>query len=166
MNVAVLGLGNSIRTDDGVGIHAVRMLSIDSRLPRSVQIIEGGTLGLDLLPCLRGLSHLLALDAVDTGASPGTLSRFANGELARLPVSKSVHLLGFADLLGSLNLLEDTPGEVVLLGIQPKSTDWGVTLSPVVNAALNDLAEAAITQISNWLSETREQREPCVLRAV
>lgn len=164
MNVAVLGLGNSIRTDDGVGIYAVRMLSIDRRLPPTVQIIEGGTLGLDLLPRLRGVSHLLALDAVDTGASPGTLSRFANGELADLPVSKSVHLLGFADLLGSLNLLEDAPGEVVLLGIQPESTYWGVTLSPVVDAALKDLVEAAITQTSNWLDATAAQREPCVLQ--
>jgi hydrogenase maturation protease len=151
MNLAVLGLGNPLRQDDGVGIHAVRMLSVDSRLPREVQIIDGGTLGLNLLPSLRGVSHLLALDAVDTAASPGTLSRFADKELISLPISKSVHLLGFADILGALNLLDDAPREVVLLGMQPKSTDWGVTLSPVVGAALSDLVEAALNQIMKWL---------------
>src|SRR6516164_5044813 len=151
MNLAVLGLGNPLRQDDGVGIHAVRMLSVDSRLPREVQIIDGGTLGLNLLPSLRGVSHLLALDAVDTAASPGTVSRFAEAKLMGLPISKSVHLLGFADILGALSLLDEAPREVVLLGIQPGSTEWGLTLSPIVDAALNDLVEAALIQIVNWL---------------
>jgi hydrogenase maturation protease len=150
MNISVLGLGNLMRTDDGVGIHAIRRLSGDGRLPPSVRVIEGGTLGLDLLHSLSGVTHLLAVDAVDTGAAPGTLSRFADAELADLPTAKSVHLLGFADLLGSLKLLEDSPGEVVLLGIQPKSTDWGVTLSPIVDAALHDMVEAALDQLSHW----------------
>jgi hydrogenase maturation protease len=150
MNISVLGLGNLMRTDDGVGIYAIRRLSADGRLPPSVQVIEGGTLGLDLLHSLRGVTHLLAVDAVDTGAAPGTLSRFADAELADLPTAKSVHLLGFADLLDSLKLLEDSPGEVVLLGIQPKSTDWGVTLSPSVDAALRDLVDAALDQLSHW----------------
>lgn len=164
MNLAVLGLGNLIRRDDGVGIHAIRMVSADSRLPRDVQIIEGGTFGLDLLSGLRGVSHLLALDAVDAGASPGTLLRFENEELHSLPISKSVHLLGFADLLGAMSLLEDAPREVVLLGIQPEAIDWGVTLSPAVDAALHDLLDAAHTQIMNWLEEAREERGLCALQ--
>jgi hydrogenase maturation protease len=150
MNVVVLGLGNLIRKDDGVGIHALHLLSADRRVPEKVQIIEGGTLGLDLLSAVKGASHLLALDAVDTAAPPGTLSHFANEDLNNLPVSKSVHLLGFADLLGALRILETAPVEVVLLGIQPETIDWGVTLSPVVDAALNDFVEAALAQIARW----------------
>jgi hydrogenase maturation protease len=161
MNISVLGLGNLMRTDDGVGIYAIRRLSGDGRLPHSVQIIEGGMLGLDLLHSLRGVTHLLAVDAVDTGAAPGTLSRFADAELADLPTSKSVHLLGFADLLGSLKLLEDSPCEVVLLGIQPKSTDWGVTLSPIVDAALHDLVEAALDQLSHWQEVIQPPSHSC-----
>ena len=164
MNLAVLGLGNLIRRDDGVGIHAIHILSGGNRLPCDVQIIEGGTLGLDLLSGLRGVSHLLALDAVDAGASPGTLLRFENEELSSLPISKSVHLLGFADLLGAMRLLEDAPCEVVLLGIQPESIDWGVTLSPAVYAALNDLLDAAHAQIMNWLEEAGKERELCALQ--
>jgi hydrogenase maturation protease len=124
MNAIVLGLGNPIRTDDGIGVHAIRELAAENPFSRDVRMIEGGTLGLDLLPSLRGVTHLLALDAVDTGAAPGALSRFANDELADLPISKSVHLLGFADLLGLINLLDGPPCQVVLLGLQPKSTDW------------------------------------------
>jgi hydrogenase maturation protease len=165
MNIAVLGLGNLMLTDDGIGIHAIRMLSVDSRVPRNVQIIEGGTLGLDLLHSLREVTHLLAVDAVDTGAAPGTLSRFADAELTGLPIAKSVHLLGFADLLGSLRLLEDAPLEVVLLGLQPKSTDWGVTLSPIVDAALHDLVEAALDQLSYWQEVSRSSQELCNFRS-
>ena len=162
MNVAVLGLGNLMLTDDGVGIHAIRMLSVDSRLPRSVQIIEGGTLGLDLLHSLQGITHLLAVDAVDIGAAPGTLSRFVDAELNDLPIAKSVHLLGFSDLLGSLRLLDDAPLEVVLLGTQPESTDWGVTLSPIVDAALPDLVDAALDQLSYWQGVSRSSEELCI----
>jgi hydrogenase maturation protease len=165
VNIAVLGLGNLMLTDDGVGIHAIRTLSVDSRLPCSVQIIEGGTLGLDLLHSLRGVTHLLAVDAVDTGAAPGTLSRFADAELIDLPIAKSVHLLSFADLLGSMRLLEDAPLEVVLLGMQPKSTYWGVTLSPVVDAALHDLVEAALDQLSYWQEVSRSSQELCIFRS-
>lgn len=164
MNMAVVGLGNLIRGDDGVGVHAIRMLSADSTLPCDLQIIEGGTLGLDLLFGLRGVSHLLALDAVDSGASPGTLLRFVNEELSSLPISKSVHLLGFADLLGAMSLLEDAPREVVLLGIQPESIDWRVTLSPVVSASLNDLVGAAHAQIMDWLEDSGEEKGPCALQ--
>jgi hydrogenase maturation protease len=165
MNLAVLGLGNLIHGDDGVGIHAVRMLSADESFPEEVQIIDGGTLGLDLLPTLKGVTHLLVLDAVDSGARPGELSRFADDELSKLPISKSVHLLGFADLLSALTLLGEAPDQVVLLGIQPESTDWGVTLSPAVDGSVNDLVEAALAQILTWLDERVEEGELCVLQS-
>jgi hydrogenase maturation protease len=155
MNTVVLGLGNPIRTDDGVGVHAIRKLAAEKLLPPDVRIIEGGTLGLDLLPCLRGVTHLLAMDAVDTGTAPGTLSRFADEELANLPMGKSVHLLGFADLLGAMNLLDSAPRAVVLLGLQPKSTYWGTTLSPEVEAKLRDIIEAVRSEISNWMVRER-----------
>jgi hydrogenase maturation protease len=150
MNAVVLGLGNPIRTDDGVGVHAIRELAAERSLPPDIRTIEGGTMGLDLLPSLRGVTHLLALDAVDTGAAPGALSRFADEELANLPINKSVHLLGFADLLGIINLLDGPPQQVILLGLQPKSTDWGTALSAEVEARLRDLVDAACCEISRW----------------
>ena len=159
MNIVVLGLGNTIRTDDGLGVHAIRKLSAEMVLPPDVRIIDGGTLGLDLLPNLQGVTHLLALDAVDSRNSPGTLSRFADEDLADLPMSKSVHLLGLSDLLGAMNLLGCAPRKVVLLGLQPKSTDWGTGLTFEVEARLKDLVEAAHGEISTWLNRERG-REP------
>jgi len=152
--IAVLGLGNLLRSDDGVGIHAIRRLEEDGRVPPGIEVIEGGTLGLDLLPRLQGITHLLVLDAVDTRSNAGTRSRFADAELDHLPVGKSVHLLGFADLLGSLRLLEQAPAKVVLLGVQPESTEWGVALSPAVNASLDPLLDAALAQISDWVVQS------------
>jgi len=153
-NVAVLGLGNPMRTDDGVGIYAIRRLPEEKRLPVEVQVIEGGTLGLELLHSLEGVTHLLVLDAVDTGSVPGTMSRFADEELAAVPTAKSVHLLGLSDLLGAMLLIGEAPDEVILFGVQPDSTDWGVTLSPRVDAALNQLLEAALNQLLNWTAVT------------
>lgn len=151
--IGLLGLGNLMRTDDGVGMLTLRNMTEDGRLPSEVHVIEGGSLGLDLLDSLRGVSHLLALDAVDTGVTPGTLVRFEGDELAHLPVSKSVHLLGFSDLMGVLRLMDAAPAEVVLLGVQPESTDWGTVLTPAVETARKDLVQAALGQIERWLEE-------------
>lgn len=151
--IGVMGLGNLMRTDDAVGMLALRTLMEDGRLPPVVRAIEGGSLGLDLLHSLRGISHLLVLDAVDTGLAPGILVRFEADELAGLPVSKSVHLLGFSDLMGVLWLLDAAPAEVVLLGVQPASTGWGTALTPVVEAAQEELVQAALQQIENWIQE-------------
>lgn len=151
--IGLLGLGNLMRTDDAVGMLTLRSLTEDRRLPPEVHVIEGGALGLDLLDSLRGISHLLALDAVDTGVAPGTLVRFEGDELASLPVSKSVHLLGFSDLIGVLHLMGAAPAEVVLLGVQPESTDWGTALTPPLEAARKELVQAALQQIRSWLQE-------------
>jgi hydrogenase maturation protease len=151
--IALLGLGNLMRTDDAVGMLTLRELEDCGRLPPYVRIIEGGTLGLDLLESLRGISHLLVLDAVDTGVVPGTLSRFEGQEIDNLPVSKSVHLLGFSDLMCALRLIDAAPAEVVLLGVQPASTDWGTVLTPDVFPAQQTLMQSALEQLAQWIVE-------------
>ncbi len=151
--IRVLGLGNLMRTDDAVGMLAARRLTEDRRFPHQIEVIEGGTLGLDLLHAVYGISHLLVLDAVDTGAAPGTLVRFAGQEVNDLPTSKSVHLLGLSDLINVLRLMDGSPTEIVLLGVQPESTDWGTALTPSVEAAQSDLLEAALKQITQWGEE-------------
>ena len=151
--IALLGLGNLMRTDDAVGMLTLQTLAESGLLPPDVRVIEGGTLGLDLLDSLRGISRLLVLDAVDTGATPGTLKRFEGQEVDDLPVSKSVHLLGFSDLMGALRLIDAAPAEVVLLGVQPASTDWGTLLSPEVDLTLQPLMQSALAQLTQWINE-------------
>lgn len=154
--IAVLGLGNLMRSDDGVGVHAIRRLLESGRLSSGVEVIDGGTLGLDLLPRIEGVSRLLTIDAVEFKAPPGTVRRFLAGDLARLPIGKSVHLLGLTDLLSALRLLGHAPSEVVLLGIQPESTEWGIGLSPSVAGAFDDLIGAALAEIAGWLQPEAE----------
>src|ERR1017187_5163194 len=149
--IALLGLGNLMRTDDAFGMLVLECLAKDIRLPQGVRIIEGGTLGLDLLNSLRDITHVLAIDAVETGDAPGTVVRFADDEMASLPTSKSVHLLGFSDLLGVLHLIDAAPAETVLLGVQPESTDWGTVLTPSVAAAQDEIVELALEQIDVWM---------------
>jgi hydrogenase maturation protease len=151
--IALLGLGNLMRTDDAVGMLTLQTLAESGVLPPDVRVIEGGTLGLDLLDSLRGISHLLVLDAIDTGVIPATLSRFEGEEIDNLPVAKSVHLLGFSDLMGALRLMDAAPKEVVLLGVQPASTDWGTVLTPEVGVAQQTLMQSALAQLTQWIIE-------------
>ena len=151
--IVVLGLGNLMRTDDAVGMLALQQLRADARVPNSVSLVDGGTLGLDLLYPLDGATHLLALDAIDTGTTPGTLLRFADDEIADLPVAKSVHLLGFSDLIGAMRLTGSAPVEIVVLGVQPARIAWGTQPTPTVEAALPRLMESAVAQIGRWQLE-------------
>jgi hydrogenase maturation protease len=143
----VLGLGNTLHSDDGIGPQAIERLRNDSRVPEDVALIEGGTLGLELLTYVWDCSYLLVLDAVDVGQPPGTLVRMSSQELQTLPGKGSVHQLGLADLLVALRILANRTPEVVLLGVQPASIEWGTELSPAVAAVLPALADAAIAEM-------------------
>jgi hydrogenase maturation protease len=149
-DVVVFGLGNILRTDDGVGIHALRALQTDSRVPAAVALYDGGTLGLELACYAAQASKILLLDAIDVDERPGTVIRMSGTDLAGVPGGKSVHQLGLADLLSTLSLISDQPKEMTLLGIQPASTDWGTTLSPTVEAAVPLLATRAIELLLRW----------------
>ena len=160
MNIAILGLGNLMRTDDAAGMLILDRIAADGRFPGDIKIIAGGTLGLDLLHDLRDVTHLIAIDAVDIGAAPGTLSRFDDESMADLPTSKSVHLLGFSDLINVLLLMEAAPQQTVLLGVQPDYTGWGTTLTPKVAAAQTALLEMALSEI-RAATETKTARTIC-----
>lgn len=162
--IGILALGNLMRTDDAVGMLALHRLLVDGRLPSGVVMIEGGTLGLDLLGRMDGITHLVVLDAVDFGAEPGTLRSFNGDEIRTLPTSKSVHLLGFADLLKVLQLMDAPAMEVILFGAQPEITDWGTELTPKVEVALCRLVEAVVLQVARWsnelVSDLRHSEDP------
>ena len=150
MRTVVLGLGNLVHRDDGVGVRAVQALQCDARVPSDVLLLDGGTQGLALLPHISGVPLLMVLDAIDTAQPQGTLMRFDGAALAGLPGKASVHQLGFADLMVALHLLDKQPGEIVILGVQPGSTDWGTELSPAVQSAIPSLVESAIAQLEMW----------------
>jgi hydrogenase maturation protease len=147
---AVLGLGNLIHSDDGVGVHAIQQLQRDPRVPPGVVLLDGGTNGLGLLPHVSGFSRLLVIDAVDAGEPPGTVVRFEGSALNGLPGKSSVHQLGFADMMVGLKLLGEPPPELVVLGVQPLSTEWSVELTPPVLEALPALLDMVVRQLEMW----------------
>ena len=149
-DTVVVGIGNTILSDDGVGVHAARRLQDDARLPAGVTVLDGGTLGLDLAPFVSDASRLLFLDAVNLGEAPGTLTRMRGTDLLSETRSWSVHQLGVADLIAALTLLSSKPQDIVVLGVQPAHTDWGTSLSPTVEAALTPLVDAALDQLRVW----------------
>jgi len=143
----VLGLGNVLHADDGAGAQAIKRLYEDGRVPGEVFLVEGGTLGLELLPYVWDCSRLIVIDAVDVGEAPGTVVRMSGEELNSLPGNSSVHQLGVSDLLVALRVLAQRQPEVTLLGVQPANTDWSTELSPAVAAAMNVLVEATVKEL-------------------
>jgi hydrogenase maturation protease len=148
MRTLVLGLGNLIHADDGLGIHAIRRLQEDSRVPPNVVLMDGGTQGLSLIPHISGFERLLVIDAIDVGREPGTLIRVEGEAAGEMPGKPSVHQLGFADLMIALNLLGESPKEVVVFGIQPQSTEWSTEMTPAVRGALDKLCDAVLAHLA------------------
>jgi hydrogenase maturation protease len=146
----VLGLGNLVHADDGVGVHAIARLQRDARVPPDVTLLDGGTHGVGLLPYISEFRRLIVIDAVDVGEAPGTVIRMEGDALRGMPGKPTAHQLGFADMLVAMQLLGDAPDEVVLLGVQPGSTEWSAELTPPVEAALAPLSDAVILQLEAW----------------
>jgi len=146
----VLGLGNILHGDDGAGAQAISRLRTDPRVPEDVSLVEGGTLGLELLPYVWDCAHLVVIDAVDVGESPGTLIRMSGEQLDSLPGNCSVHRLGVSDLLVALRMIAEREPKLVLLGVQPGTTDWSCELSSRVAATIDSLVEATILELQAY----------------
>ncbi|NVN90871.1 MAG: HyaD/HybD family hydrogenase maturation endopeptidase [Desulfuromonadales bacterium] len=151
MSVLVLGIGNLIMTDDGIGVRVVQQLAKHYRIPEGVELLEGGTLGLNLLSDLKGVERLLVVDALETGQLPGTLQRLEGDEIPlAFETRLSPHELGLKDLLTVAAMLGDSPQEVVLWGIQPERLDLGEDLSASVAARLDDLTDRVADELRRW----------------
>lgn len=146
--VLVLGLGNLIMSDDGVGVKVVQRLEQGCRFPPNVRIMDGGTLGLDILPMLEGKSHLIVVDAVETGAVPGTLVRLEGDDIPQaLETRVSPHQMGLKDLLSVARLMGHIPGYMVLIGVQPGRIDLGTELTQEVASRMERMAEMILDEL-------------------
>jgi len=147
----VLGLGNILLSDEGVGVRVVERLQARYVFPGDVQVLDGGTLGLDLLPYVEKADRLLVVDAVEIGAEPGTLIRLEGEGIPSVFGPKlSPHQVGFADLLDAARLTDCLPEERVLWGLQPRSLQVGLDLSPAVDAQVELLVENVLTELCRW----------------
>lgn len=144
----VLGLGNVLCSDDGLGVAAVELLRRRCELPANVELMDGGTLGLTLLTHLRGFDDVILVDAIRGDGPPGTLVRLEGDEVA--PATRrrlSVHQVGVADLLDALRLLDAYPRRLVLLGLVPETLKLELARSPAVESRIPVLVERVAEEI-------------------
>lgn len=133
----IVGLGNVLLMDDGVGVHAVRALQL--KPPAGSQVVEVGTAVLDALDLLEAADLVLALDAIQSGGTPGTIYRLDPAGLELKKTGTSLHEL---DLLAALRMLPaDKRPRVIVLGVEPARIDYGLELTPEVAAALPEFLD-------------------------
>jgi hydrogenase maturation protease len=146
----VLGVGNILMQDEGVGVRALEWLQARCAAPE-VELVDGGTMGLDLLHYLEGIDHLLILDAIEAGETAGEIITLAGEAVpAFLSMKISAHQIGVQDLLATAQLMGCTPPEVAILGVQPARLRVGLELSPAVAAQVEPLARLALLQLEQW----------------
>ncbi len=144
MNILVLGIGNLLLGDEGVGVRAVEALARRFILSPPVEILDGGTSGMALIEAMACRDGLIVADAVRTGAAPGSVTVLRDAEVPALFSRKiSPHQLGLSDVLTALRLTDEFPGHLTLVGIEPASLAPGIGLTPAVAAAI----EPALAQI-------------------
>lgn len=143
----ILGVGNLLLTDEGVGIHAVQRIFATRTLPDDVNVVDGGTAGLGLLYDLEGVDKLVIIDAVETGHSPGSIVRLSGDQIpSYMSLKLSPHEITLPDFLAAARLRDLYPKEVVVWGMQPASLEVGVELSPPLAARLDELIEHAVQE--------------------
>jgi hydrogenase maturation protease len=143
----VLGLGNVLLRDDGVGAAAVALLLDRYQPPCNVRVLDGGTLGLSLLPYLEEAEAVILVDAITADAAPGALVRLDGADVAPAVATRlSPHQIGVSDLLDGAHWLDRYPARLVLLGLVPETMDLAVGLSPAVARALPDLVERVVDE--------------------
>lgn len=150
-SILILGLGNTIMTDDGFGVKAVNTLSCRYLFPGAVKLVDGGTLGLDLLPFLEEVDALIILDALDMRAAPGEIFRLEGDAVPRAFASKlSVHQMGLQDLLAVAELQGHVPKDLVVWGVQPECIEMGTELTAIVAAAIEPVVAKVVGELRSW----------------
>ena len=148
--VLVLGMGNILLEDEGLGIRALELLEQRYEIPPQVELLDGGTTGMGLLDDISGRQHVLVLDAVQTGEPPGTLVKLAGDEVpVYFGMRISPHQLGLSDVLATLELSGEQPAGVTVLGLVPLSLEMCLQLSDLVNGRLDSLVEAAVNELDS-----------------
>ncbi|MCC0023111.1 MAG: HyaD/HybD family hydrogenase maturation endopeptidase [Hyphomicrobiaceae bacterium] len=155
MSTLVLGIGNSLLSDDGVGVHVVQALQHmqqSGEIAGNIALRDGGTIGLSLLSEFADYPALIAVDAAELGAPPGTVRTFLGVEMDRQlgGTKRSAHEVALSDLIGAAHLSGTAHDKRALIAIQPASTEWGLEPTEAVKAAIPLACEAALSIIRTW----------------
>jgi hydrogenase maturation protease len=147
----VLGLGNILLGDDGVGVRALETLQQRYHLPAEVEPVDGGVLGVGLLSVVEGASDLLIVDAAVGGRAPGSVSRLVGEAIPNtLALKMSMHQVGLRDVMALCCLRGTTPPRVVVWAIEPGTLEPGTSLSAAVSSQLDTLVQAVVDELASW----------------
>jgi hydrogenase maturation protease len=154
--VLVLGLGNILLSDEGVGVHTVNALARYYRLPEGVEVLDGGTSGMDLLDAIASCDRLIVCDAIRSDEPPGSAFCIGGGEIAAFFATRvSPHQIGLSEVLANLELMGERPAQITIVGIVPADLRLGTELSAegrrglargidLILAELGDVAAASV----------------------
>jgi hydrogenase maturation protease len=149
MRIVVLGVGNILLSDEGLGVRAVERLPQAYCLPPEVELIDGGTCGMELLEDLEHLDALIMVDAIRSGKPPGTPIRLAGDAIPVFFKTKlSPHQVGLCDVLATLEFLGRAPKDTAILGLQPHSLALGMDLSSEIEARMPELLRMIVDQLA------------------
>ena len=158
-NTLILGIGNTLLSDEGAGIHAMYQLQSDHPDIPKLVFIDGGTLSFTLAAYLHDCSNIIVLDAAELKAPPGTVKTMVGAEMDAFlgAARRSPHEVGLLDLFDIARLTDSLPVNRALIGIQPKSIEWGMSPTPPVEAALAEAVNEAVNLLNQWSQESVSQ---------
>jgi len=147
--ILILGIGNLILKDEGVGVHVIDRLK-NMALPSDVEVIDGGTMGIDLLYHIEGRKKVIVIDAVNTDGAAGTIYRFTDKDLEeKKECLRSAHEIDFSDVLKTADLLGNKPDEVIFIGIKPEDISEGLGLSPRIEERIPQIVELVLKEMES-----------------
>lgn len=155
----VLGIGNTVLSDEGIGVHVLRRLveiqDTATPLPAPVALMDGGTLSFELVAPITAARSLILIDACELCEPPGTVQTFVGAAMDEKLRRRggSVHEVGLSDLLDMARLLGELPPQRALIGIQPQSLAWGDAPTPAVAAAIPAACQAVSALLEHWRDE-------------
>ncbi|HVN24057.1 MAG TPA: HyaD/HybD family hydrogenase maturation endopeptidase [Syntrophorhabdales bacterium] len=149
--ICIIGLGNILMQDDGVGVRILEAIRERYRFKPQIDLIDGGTAGLDLLPVIEDYRRVLFVDAVDTGEPPGSIMILEKDSIPSfLTAQVSAHHVGLSDLLFAARMSDTLPAEICLVGIQPGSVDIGLDMTDVLKSRIDALVTTVLKRLQEW----------------
>lgn len=157
VKILLLGIGNTLLTDEGVGLHVLQAIEAGAPLPAEVEMLDGGTLSFTLAGPIQDADALIVVDAARIGQPAGAWQLLQGDQMDAFLLGNrksSVHEVGLTDLRAIAILSDHWPQRRAMLAIEPKSIDWGEQLSPEVAVAVPAVAQAIRDLVQEWLHET------------
>ncbi len=160
--IRVLGVGNILVEDDGLGPYAVRVLESEYEMPKNVEIQDVGTPGLDFAPYLDGATAVIVVDTVTADGPPGSLHRYDKDQLLKAPIPDRTnpHQPGLRETLMACELTDSVPDEVILIGVVPGGIGNVARLGDTVRAAVPEVIAAVVRELDRLGGTPTRRTEP------